>query len=175
MNATGLTEGGLSAYPAGLASSPPARYGTPRESSVIIDVESPSPKWQTASERITTVREKIFLADPPTLTVFFQSPKPPSRAQSKATNKGEVDQRPWSPFSGRSKMTRATEKGTVYPPLPESRMGDGDTNLDRVESPGSPALKSRARSLAHSTPPGSPSQRVQLFASKPQYTNGGST
>ena len=173
MNTTGLTEGGLSAYPAGLVSSPPARYGTPRQSSVIIDVESPSPKWHTSSERdITTVREKMVPADPLTLTVFFQSPKPPSRAQSKATNKGEVDQRPWSPFSGRSKVTRATEKGTVYPPLPESRMGDVDSNLERVESP---ALKSRARSIAHSTPPGSPSQRVQLFASKPQYTNGGST
>ena len=175
MNTTGLTEGGLSAYPAGLASSPPARYGTPRQSSVIIGVESPSSKWHSASERdITTVREKIVFADP-TLTVFFQSPKSPSRAQSRATNKGEVDQRPWSPFSGRSKVTRATEKGTVYPPLPESRMGDGDTNIERVESIGSPALKSRARSMAHSTPPGSPSQRVQLFASKPQYTNGGST
>ena len=70
-------------------------------------------------------------------------------------------------------MTRATEKGTAYPPLPESRMGDGDTNIEGVESP--PAPKSRARSTAHSTPPGSPSQleRVQLFASKPQYTNGG--
>lgn len=157
----------MSAYPAGLAS--PARYGTPKQSSVIIDVESPSPKWHTTSERnITTVREKIVFPDPPTLTVFFQSPKPPSRAQSRATKKGEADQRPWSPFSGRSKVTRATEKGTVYPPLPESRMGDGDTNIERVESPG----KSRARST-HSTPPGSPSQRVQLFASKPQYTNGG--
>ena len=51
-------------------------------------------------------------------------------------------------------------------------MGDGDTNIERVESPGSPALKSRARSTALSTPPGSPSQRIQLFASKPQYTNG---
>lgn len=60
VNATGLTEGGLSAYPAGMASTPPARYGTPKQSSVIIDVESPSPKWHTASERITTVREKIF-------------------------------------------------------------------------------------------------------------------
>ena len=172
MNATGLTEGGLSAYPAGLASSPLARYGTPRQSSVIIDDQSPSPKRHASERDITTVREKIVLADPPTLTVFFQSPKPPSRAQSKATNKGEADQRPWSPLSGRSKGTRATEKGTLYPPLPESRMGDGDTNL---ESLGSPALKSRARSMAHSTPPGSPSQRIQLFASKSQYSNGGST
>lgn len=75
-------------------------------------------------------------------------------------------------------MTRATEKGTVYPPLPDSRMGDGDTNLERVESLGllgSPVLKSRARSMAPSiSPSDSPSQRVQLFASKPQYTNGGS-
>lgn len=67
-------------------------------------------------------------------------------------------------------MTRATEKGTAYPPLPESRMGDGDTNLD---GPSSPALKSRARSMAPSiSPSDSPSQRVQLFASKPQFNNG---
>ena len=59
VNATGLTEGGLSAYPAGL-SSPPAGHGTPRRPSVIIDVESPSSKSGGASKRaITTVREKI--------------------------------------------------------------------------------------------------------------------
>ena len=59
-------------------------------------------------------------------------------------------------------------------------MGDGDANLERVESLGvplgSPVFKSRARSMAPSiSPSDSPSQRVQLFASKPQYTNGGST
>jgi len=67
-NPTGLTEGGLSAYPAGLASSPPANsnHGTPRQTSVIIDVESPSSKSRVASERdITTVREKIVLPNNP--------------------------------------------------------------------------------------------------------------
>lgn len=54
VNTTGLTEGGLSAYPAGVASSP-ARYGTPRQSSVIIDVESPSSKWHASERGITTV------------------------------------------------------------------------------------------------------------------------
>jgi hypothetical protein len=58
VNATGLTEGGLSAYPAGMASSPPA----PRQHSVIIAVESPSSKSRAASERdMTTVREKMVL------------------------------------------------------------------------------------------------------------------
>ena len=59
VNPTGLTEGGLSAYPAGLASSPPAGSGTPRQHPVIIAVESPSSKSRAAS--ITTVREKIAL------------------------------------------------------------------------------------------------------------------
>ncbi|KAF8813971.1 hypothetical protein BYT27DRAFT_7334973 [Phlegmacium glaucopus] len=156
-NVTGLTEGGLNDYSARLASPPPANsaHSTPRQSSVIIDVESPSSKSRPGSERNITT-----------------SPKPPSRVQSRATNKGEVDQRPWSPLSGRSKVTRATEIGTVYPPLPESRMGDGDTS---PEGYASPVLKSRARSMAPSiSPPDSPSQRIQLFASKPHYSNGGS-
>ena len=71
MNATGLTEGGLSAYPAGLASSPPARYSTPKQSSVIIDVESPSQKWHGSERDTMTVREKIFLADPPTINYLL--------------------------------------------------------------------------------------------------------
>ena len=61
-NATGLTEGGLSAYPAALPPTPPAlpAYDTARQTSVVIDVQSPSSKSRTASERdVTTVREKI--------------------------------------------------------------------------------------------------------------------
>ena len=63
-NATGLTEGGLSAYPAALPSTPPAisAYDTAQQTAVIIDIHSPSTKSRAASERdVTTVREKIFL------------------------------------------------------------------------------------------------------------------
>jgi hypothetical protein len=59
VNPTGLTDGGLSAYPAGLTASPRVGHGTPL---VVIDIESPSSKSRAASERaITTVREKIVL------------------------------------------------------------------------------------------------------------------
>ncbi|KAF8160625.1 hypothetical protein B0H34DRAFT_857242 [Crassisporium funariophilum] len=158
-NATGLTEGGLSAYPAGLTSGPPlnvpvSEHGaSPRQISVNINVESPSSK----SRALLSKGSERDIAT---------SPKPQSRAQSRAaTNKGE--DRPWSPFSGR---TRATEKGTAYPPLPESRMGDVDTHYD---GPSSPTSKSRARSKAPSiSPSDSPSQRVQLFAARQPYNNG---
>lgn len=69
VNPTGLTEGGLSAYPAASPYSPPR---TPRQPSVIIDIESPSSKSRAASEReITTVREKIVLPIIPHLTVLL--------------------------------------------------------------------------------------------------------
>ncbi|KAF9568244.1 hypothetical protein CPC08DRAFT_679876 [Agrocybe pediades] len=147
-NATGLTEGGLSAYPAGLTSGQVASNngGTPRQTSVNIDVQPPSRMTASkSSERGATASPKA------------QSRSPPA------------DQRPWSPFSARSKGTRVTERGTVYPPLPESRMGDGD-----YDAPGSPL--SRARSKAPSVSPSdSPSQppkmHVQMFASK-QNGNG---
>ncbi|KDR75025.1 hypothetical protein GALMADRAFT_268571 [Galerina marginata CBS 339.88] len=152
-NATALTEGGLSAYPAGLTSGQQPlnvassdNGGTPRQTSVNIDIHPPSRGTPSkSSERDVT-----------------SSPKP--RAPSRAA----TDQRPWSPLSGRSKLTRAT--GTAYPPLPESRMGDVDSQYD---GPSSPTSKSRARSKAPSiSPSDSPSQRVQLFASKQPYVNG---
>lgn len=63
-NPTGLTEGGLSAYPAGLMSGPPAseRGGTPRQGSVNNDARAPSRASPSkASERdLTTVREKYL-------------------------------------------------------------------------------------------------------------------
>ncbi|KIM45431.1 hypothetical protein M413DRAFT_66595 [Hebeloma cylindrosporum] len=141
-NGTGLTEGGLSAYPAGMLTS--ANGGTP-QTSINIDVESPSRAVPSERDIMT-------------------SPKPPSRAQSRGP---PADQRPWSPFSGRSKLTKAT----VYPPLPESRMGDNGTQFD---GPSSPTSKSRARSKAASISPSeSPSQqRVDIFATKTPYVNG---
>jgi hypothetical protein len=149
-NFTGLTEGGLSAYPAGLTSGPiPASNGgTPRQAAANIGLASPS----KASQR-----------------ELAASPKPASRAQSRTA----MDQRPWSPMSGRSKAL--SPKGTAYPPLPESRMGDYET-----QQPLSPVM-SRARSKAPSiSPSDSPSQRpkesaerVQMFAQKSPYSNGG--
>ncbi|KAF8176804.1 hypothetical protein BJ912DRAFT_1133217 [Pholiota molesta] len=146
-NHTALTQGGLSAYPAGLTSGPPAsdNGGTVRPTSVNIDVHAPSRgSPSNASNRNLAA-----------------TPKPQSPVQGRAA----TDQRPWSPFSGRSRVTR---EGTVYPPLPESRMGDNDV----IGSP-----QSRARSKAPSiSPSDSPSQagspRMQLFAGKPQYANG---
>ncbi|RDB16930.1 hypothetical protein Hypma_002398 [Hypsizygus marmoreus] len=68
------------------------------------------------------------------------------RAPSRATN-GKAPERPWSPMSGRSRMTGA-KPGIVYPPLPESRVGDEETNF-----PGSPRAKSQVRSKAASVSP----------------------
>lgn len=71
---------------------------------------------------------------------FNQSPRTTSRA-------GKEPERPWSPMSGRT-------KGTAYPPLPESRIADEETNFLA-----SPRAKSIARSKAPSiSPSDSPSQ-----------------
>ncbi|KAF9482263.1 hypothetical protein BDN70DRAFT_829667 [Pholiota conissans] len=135
-NGTALTQGGQSAYPAGLTSGPPASEngGTAR------NIDSPRAPMSRASERN-----------------IMTSPKPQSTVQG--------GQRPWSPFSGRSKAT-----GTVYPPLPPSALGMPDNDI--IGSP-----QSRARSKAPSiSPSDSPSQagstRMQLFAGKVQYANG---
>jgi hypothetical protein len=57
-----------------------------------------------------------------------------------------------SPLSVKSKqMTKVgTEKGTLYPPLPESRLGDGDIQFDILSSP---KARSYAKSKAHSLAP----------------------
>lgn len=70
--------------------------------------------------------------------------QPSSRAASRTGNHVDL---PWSPKSGRT-------KGTAYPPLPESRIGDEETNLLV-----SPKAKSNVRSKAPSiSPSDSPSQ-----------------
>ncbi|KAJ3505625.1 hypothetical protein NLJ89_g7322 [Agrocybe chaxingu] len=114
------------------------------------NLTSGQPRNGPASEHAATPRQTLANMTPkvPERDIMA-SPKPPSRAQSRAA---EADQRPWSPMSGRSKMTRATEKGTVYPPLPLSVVGEGE---------------------GYGEGPNSPSQRVQMFSSKPQYNNGG--
>ena len=69
-----------------------------------------------------------------------------------------------SPVSVKSKLTaRApTEKGTIYPPLPESHPGDSDSHFDMSLSP-------RARSYARSKAPSvSPSDSLSQI--KVPYT-----
>ncbi|CAA7260570.1 unnamed protein product [Cyclocybe aegerita] len=129
---------------------------------------SGQPQNGPASEHAATPRQTLANMTPKVPERDnMASPKPPSRAQSRAA---EAEQRPWSPMSGRSKMTRATEKGTVYPPLPLSVVGEGE---GYGEGPNSPT-RSRARSnkAPSLSPSDSPSQRVQMFSAKPQYNNG---
>ncbi|CAK5265770.1 unnamed protein product [Mycena citricolor] len=77
--------------------------------------------------------------DGPSRTPMFQ-PTWTSKAQ-------QNDERPWSPMSSRSRLTKATEKATAYPALPESRVGEDD---------------SPPRSKTHSPPPPqSPSRKAE--------------
>ncbi|KAF8902938.1 hypothetical protein CPB84DRAFT_1836052 [Gymnopilus junonius] len=101
-NGTGLTEGGQSAYPAGLTSGQAEGGGTPRQTSVNIDVQPPSRATQSkSSERDLTT-----------------SPKPQSKFGS--------DQRPWSPVSQRSRVTKGTA-ASISP-------SDSPSNSHRVET-----------------------------------------
>ncbi|KAF9527379.1 hypothetical protein CPB83DRAFT_768808 [Crepidotus variabilis] len=154
-NATALTAGGQMAYPAGLTSGQPLNGtasdvgATPRQTLANIDTD--------VAARAKSPERAV------------RSTRTQSRAQSRAgTNKGDTENLLLSPRSVRTKLTKVTEKGTVYPPLPESRMGDNDIYGD---APSASPTKSRARSKAASiSPSDSPSQRVQVFASKPNGT-----
>ncbi|KAF7315736.1 hypothetical protein MIND_00089500 [Mycena indigotica] len=68
--------------------------------------------------------------------IQVQSPSSP-RSRAVQSNGGKApseqpppkpESRPLSPLSARSRVTKMTEKGTAYPPLPESRMGDDDSS-----------------------------------------------
>ncbi|KAJ7680304.1 hypothetical protein DFH06DRAFT_972940 [Mycena polygramma] len=133
----GSTAGGLSpGYPRVPL---PESVASPRATSVNINVESPSsPRSRAihsqASRKAPTVRsEQVLLFS----SLAFKS-KPLH---------GE-DNRPWSPVSSRSRVTKATEKGTAYPPLPESRLGEDD-----FSSPPSPTRSKAVRSKAPSETP----------------------
>ncbi|KAJ6593882.1 hypothetical protein B0H19DRAFT_919335 [Mycena capillaripes] len=122
----------------------PESVASPRGTSVNIDIESPSsPRSRAmpsqASRKAPTVRSE----------------------QASATGAGVgEDNRPWSPMSGRSRVTKATEKGTAYPALPESRIGGDD-----LSSPPSPTRSKAVRSKAPSSE--SPSQtKVQHSTAK---------
>ncbi|KAJ7132768.1 hypothetical protein C8R43DRAFT_1023243 [Mycena crocata] len=130
----------------------PESVASPRATSVNIGVESPSSPRSgampsQASKKAPTVRSEQHAATGP------GSPKLDTTEAN----------RPWSPMSGRSRVTtktRVTEKGTAYPALPESRMGEDD-----FASPSSPTRSKAVRSKAPSSE--SPSQtKVQQSTGK---------
>ncbi|KAJ7262193.1 hypothetical protein B0H12DRAFT_319434 [Mycena haematopus] len=120
----------------------PESVASPRATSVNIDVESPS--------------------SPRSRAIPSQASRKAPTVRSEQPTKAE-DNRPWSPMSGRSRVTaktKATEKGTVYPALPESRIGEDD-----LSSPPSPTRSKAVRSKAPSSE--SPSQtKVQQSTAK---------
>ncbi|KAF8069975.1 hypothetical protein FPV67DRAFT_1485683, partial [Lyophyllum atratum] len=130
-NATGLTDGGQSAYPAARVPLPPSEFAM-------------SPRGTNTD---------LNRRDEP------MSPKTQSRVQN-------GKERAMSPMSARSRLTtktRATEQGTAYPALPESRIGD-DEPMSPVSRAKSPPIRSKAASIS---PSDSPSQaRVPQSPSK---------
>ncbi|KAF7376127.1 hypothetical protein MSAN_00027600 [Mycena sanguinolenta] len=113
----------------------PESAASPRATSVNIDVESPS------SPRSRAIQSPV-------------SKKAPT------PSKAAEDNRPWSPMTSRSRVTTKTKEGTVYPALPESRMGEDDRS-----SPSSPTRSKAVRSKAPSSE--SPSQtKVQHSTAK---------
>ncbi|KAJ6586905.1 hypothetical protein DFH09DRAFT_1141890 [Mycena vulgaris] len=135
----------------------PESVASPRGTSVNIDVESPSsPRSRAipsqASRKAPTVR---------------------SEQQASATGSQKPfqgiadDNRPWSPLSGRSRVTtktRATEKGTAYPALPESRVGDDDfstspTRSKAVRSTKAPSSESPSQTKVQQSTGKSPSRK----------------
>jgi hypothetical protein len=72
-----------------------------------------------------------------------------------------------SPLSSKSKLTskgQGTEKGTAYPPLPDSRLGDGDSQFDILSSP---KPKSYAKSKAPSVSPSDSLSQIKGPQSRP--------
>lgn len=149
----------------------PESVASPRATSVNIDVESPSSPRSRAmpsqgSRMAPTVRSEQVSATGAGVSFSFPRfcvPHQRTDLQSSKPLQGREDNRPWSPMSGRSRhttKTKATEKGTTYPALPESRMGEDD-----LSSPSSPTRSKVVRSKAPSSE--SPSQtKVQQSTSK---------
>ncbi|ESK85222.1 hypothetical protein Moror_11405 [Moniliophthora roreri MCA 2997] len=134
----------------------PESVASPRATSVGIAVESPSSKSRTQSRASRKPSEANH--SPP------MSPKSTSRTASK-TPKLESERPLSPPMSQKSRATAKsrgeTEKGTAYPPLPESRFGGEGTTY---ESPASPTRSRAARSKAPSV---SPSDSLSQIRSKP--------
>ncbi|KAJ4483455.1 hypothetical protein J3R30DRAFT_3835130 [Lentinula aciculospora] len=129
-----------------------------RGTSIAIGVESPSNKTRTRSQAPSRASEKQgseHHSQPPT------SPKAASRAPTARTA-----DRPWSPpqsvKSHGTNKTRPTEKGTAYPPLPESRFGD-ESMYNGPSSPvRSRAAQSKAPSEAVSVSPSDSLSQVNI-------------
>ncbi|KAF9462337.1 hypothetical protein BDZ94DRAFT_1261635 [Collybia nuda] len=144
-NPTTLTEGGQAAYPAANTMTPghPARVPLPASEFAM------SPRATTL--RVETERGKSRAA--PSEREELLSPRTTTRTINGGASRAGPE-RPWSPQTARSRVTTKTRDGTVYPPLPESRMGDDETDV-----PLSPRSKSQVRSKAASVSPSeSPSQ-----------------
>ncbi|KAF7361892.1 hypothetical protein MVEN_00533700 [Mycena venus] len=105
----------------------PESVASPRATSVNIDVESPS---SPRSRAIPSHASR-------------KAPTEQASATGARPSKPAEDNRPLSPMSGRSRVTKATEKGTAYPALPESRMGEDDFSSSPTRSK---AVRSKAPS-----------------------------
>ncbi|KAJ7462288.1 hypothetical protein B0H11DRAFT_2054921 [Mycena galericulata] len=124
----------------------PESIASPRATSVNIDVESPS-----------SPRSRAMPSNPSRKAPTVRSDQPASPTHFRGTTQ---DNRPWSPMSGKSRVTAKTREGTAYPALPESRMGD-----DNFSSPSSPTRSKAVRSKPPSSE--SPSQtKVQQSTGK---------
>ncbi|KAJ7594594.1 hypothetical protein C8J56DRAFT_442742 [Mycena floridula] len=123
---------------------------SPQPASVNIRIESPSNASKARMSHSTT--------SPPKSESPVKSRKGTSRAASPPQ---ENDSAPMSPVSRKSHATRATDKGTVYPPLPDDQSG--------IDSYGSPRSKANTRSKAPSiSPSDSPSQVKHRPRSPPE-------
>ncbi|KIK67459.1 hypothetical protein GYMLUDRAFT_55224 [Collybiopsis luxurians FD-317 M1] len=116
---------------------------SPRGTSIAIGVESPSTKTRTRSQAPSRASEK------PSSEHHSQAAPTSPKAASRAPTTRTVD-RPLSPpqsiKSQGTNRTRPTERGTAYPPLPESRFGE-ESLYDGPPSP------SRSRAKAPSKAP----------------------
>lgn len=120
----------------------PESVASPRAASVAIGVESPSSK---------STRNRIAPSG------ASSSPKvgPNSPRSTAKPDPIPAEYRPLSPQSTQSRVTgrtRPTEKGTIYPSLPESRVGEEDMPLSPV-SPTRTKPPSKAASKAASVSP----------------------
>ncbi|KAF9268673.1 hypothetical protein L218DRAFT_977161 [Marasmius fiardii PR-910] len=135
----------------------PESVASPRATSIVIGVESPSTKTRGSPK---TSHKASDSGQPPSVT--GTRPKTPS-------------ERPLSPLSRGSAKTKETSTVRPYPPLPESRLGEsrigesqgGDNDWETYESPASPT-RSRGppRSKAPSVSPSDSLSQVRTKAAR---------
>ncbi|KAF8629121.1 hypothetical protein AX17_005707 [Amanita inopinata Kibby_2008] len=175
-NSMTLTQGGVPGYPpSGVTSGYPAKIPlpmsefltSPKPPTVNIDLEAA----KSPSQRSRALSRASRVA--PNEDELFKSPKVPSRAQSRAaTYKPDQEQPSMSPILTKSKLAAgasASEKGTVYPPLPESRL---DGNESHYGIPLSPKARSYAKSKAPSVSPSDSLSQIKVPYMVKSMTNG---